>query len=199
MGERGEKVRRALRMDKELKTEFRLDDEIILRAWRPDDIELAHEVVLRNQEHLQPYMHWMSPNYSIESTRKFLTDAVTSRKDRKNLGLGIFRGAQLIGSIGFVEFDWVSRKTEIGYWVDREEEGKGIVTRSCRTLIEYAFESLGMNRIEIRCSAENFRSAAVPERLGFKKEATLRQAEFRNGRLHDFLVYGLLADDPRLW
>lgn len=186
-------------MDKELKTEFRLDDEIVLRSWREDDVEIALNVVLRNREHLQPFMHWMTPNYSIESSKKFLTDAIANRREKKNLGLGIFRGDELIGSIGFVEFDWTSRRTEIGYWIDKAEEGKGIVSRACRLLISYAFEDLGMNRIEIRCSAENRRSAAVPERLGFTKEGVLRQAEFRNGKLHDFNIYALLAEDPRLW
>jgi len=186
-------------MDKELRTEFRLDDEIILRAWRADDIQIAFDAVIRNREHLRPYMHWMTADYSLESSKKFLTEAIANRRERKNLGLGIFRDEQLIGSIGFVEFDWTSRKTEIGYWLDSEEEGQGIVTRACRTLIEYAFQELGMNRIEIRCSAENFRSAAVAERLGFTKEGTLRQAELRNGKLHDFCIFGLLADDPSLW
>ncbi len=56
-----------------------------------------------------------------------------------------------------------------------------------------------MNRVEIRCSTENSRSAAVPERLGFKLEGTLRQAEVLHGRAHDFLIFGLLAEDARLW
>jgi ribosomal-protein-serine acetyltransferase len=186
-------------MDKELRTEFRLDDEIVLRAWREDDIEIALNAVLRNRDHLQAFMHWMTPDYSIDHSKKFLTDAIANTRERKSLGLGMFRGGELIGSIGFVEFDWRSRRTEIGYWIDRAEEGKGIVTRACRLLIEYAFDDLDMNRIEIRCSAENVRSAAVPERLGFTKEGFLRQAEFRNGKFHDFFVFGLLAEDPRLW
>ena len=66
-------------------------------------------------------------------------------------------------------------------------------------MIDYAFEEMDMNRVEIRCSAENVRSAAVPERLGFKKEGLLRQAEVINGRPHAFLVFGLLAEDERLW
>ena len=184
-------------MDKELRTEFRLDDEIVLRAWCEDDIEIALDVVLRNREHLQAFMHWMTPDYSIEHSKQFLTDAIANRRERKNLGLGIFREDELIGSIGFVEFDWKSRRTEIGYWIDKAEEGKGIITRACRLLIEYAFTDLDMNRIEIRCSAVNQRSAAVPERLGFTKEGFLRQAEFRNGKFHDFYVFGLLAEDPR--
>ncbi|HEX6125950.1 MAG TPA: GNAT family N-acetyltransferase [Pyrinomonadaceae bacterium] len=184
-------------MDIELKTEFRLDDEITLRAWRESDVDVAYESVIRNLEHLEPFMHWATPDYSIESSKKFLLDAITNRIERKNLGLGIFRGSSLIGSIGFVKFDWTSRKTEIGYWIDKSEEGKGIITRACKRLIEYAFSDLAMNRIEIRCSAENRRSASVPERLGFKREGVLRQSEERQGKLQDFFIYGLLAEDPR--
>jgi ribosomal-protein-serine acetyltransferase len=184
-------------MDKELKTEFRLDDGIVLRAWREEDVEIGLDAVLRNREHLRPYVHWMTDDYSIDHSRKFLTEAIANRKARTNLGLGIFRDERLIGSIGFVKFDWDARKTEIGYWLDKAEVGKGIVTRACRELITYAFEELGMNRIEIQCSAENLPSAAIPERLGFTKEGVLRQAHIRGGKLHDFNIYGLLAEDPR--
>lgn len=186
-------------MDAELRTEFELDGEIRLRAWAEEDTDAALAVVLRNRDHLQPFMHWMTPDYSLEHARKFLTEAIANRIARKNLGFAIFRKSELIGSIGFVGFDWKAGKTEIGYWIDKSAEGRGIITRACRRLIDYAFDELKLNRIEIRCSAENERSSAVPERLGFRLEGVLREAEFRNGRLHDFKIYGLLADDPRLW
>jgi ribosomal-protein-serine acetyltransferase len=54
---------------------------------------------------------------------------------------------------------------------------------------------LGMNRIEIRCSAENIRSAAIPKRFGFTQEGRLRQRELRQERLHDFLIFGLLRSE----
>src|SRR5688572_19760635 len=122
-------------MDKELKTEFRLDDGIVLRAWREDDIDIALDVVRRNLEHLRPFMIWATPEYSIESARKFLTDAIANRQARKSLALGIFREDHLIGSIGFGGFDWDDQKAEIGYWLDSGEVGKGIMTRACQTLI----------------------------------------------------------------
>ena len=195
MGECSEKIRTALRMDTELKTFFRLDDEITLRAWEEADVEHGFETVMRNRGHLQAFMHWMTPDYSMESARKFNSEAIKKRKSRESLGLGIYRGKLLIGSIGFVGFDWKARKTDIGYWLVKEEEGKGIITRATRMLIGYAFDELELNRIEIQCSSQNLRSAAVPERLGFKKEGVLRQAEFRNGQLRDFSIYGLLAQD----
>ncbi len=184
-------------MDEELKTEFRLDDEIVLRAWREDDVDAALEIVLRNREHLQTYMQWATPDYSIESAKKFIADGIAHRLERKTLGLAVLRGDRLIGSIGFNRLDWAAHVCEIGYWIDLGEEGKGIITRACRTMIAYAFDRLEMNRVEIRCSTENARSAAVPERLGFTKEGVLRQAEMLSGRAHDFCIYGLLAEDPR--
>ena len=186
-------------MDIELRTEFRVDESISLREWTEEDLNKALEIVLRNRDHLQTFMGWMTPDYDLSSARKFIVDAITNRLQRKTLGLGIFRNSELIGSIGFVYLDFEAKKTEIGYWIDKHEEGRGIITRACQTLIDYAFNELEMNRVEIRCSSKNLRSSAVPERLGFTKEATLRQAELLKDGLHDFSIYGLLAQDPRLW
>ncbi|HUR96702.1 MAG TPA: GNAT family N-acetyltransferase [Pyrinomonadaceae bacterium] len=187
-------------MDTEqLRTEFELSEGVTLRAWEESDLLDAYDIVIQERAHLQTFMRWMTNEYSMEDSRKFLTNAIANRKEKKNLGLGIFRGDKLIGSIGFVYFDWEARKTEIGYWIAKVEEGKGIVTAATRRLIEYTFDELGFNRVEIRCSTENARSAAVPIRLGFRKEALLRQAEVIHDRLHDFFVFALLAEDPRLW
>ena len=185
-------------MDKELRTEFQLDG-LVMRAWREDDIDAALEIVLENRKHLQTYMQWMTPDYSIADARKFLFEGIKDRLDKKNLGLALVADGKLIGSTGFNRLDWNARVCEIGYWIDHREEGKGIITKACKAMIDYAFDELEMNRVEIRCSAENLRSSAVPERLGFKLEGTIRQAEMLNGRPHDFLIFGLLAEDERLW
>jgi len=185
-------------MDKELRTEFQLDG-LVMRAWREDDIDAALEIVLENRKHLQTYMQWMTPDYSIADARKFLFEGIKDRLDKKTLGLALVADGKLIGSTGFNRLDWNARVCEIGYWIDHRNEGKGIITKACKAMIEYAFDELEMNRVEIRCSTENRRSAAVPERLGFRLEGTLRQAEMLNGRPHDFLIFGLLAEDERLW
>jgi ribosomal-protein-serine acetyltransferase len=186
-------------MDKELRTSFDLGNGITLRAWTESDVDMAYDIVMREREQLRTFMRWMTDDYSLESAKKFIDDSITNRKERKNLGLGIFRGDEVIGSIGFVHFDWEARKTEIGYWIARSEEGKGIISTATKRLIEYTFDELEFNRIEIRCSVENARSAAVPIRLGFQLEGTFRQAEIIHGRFHDFYVYALLAEDKRLW
>jgi len=82
----------------------------------------------------------------------------------------------------------------LGYWIGKEHEGNGIITSSCRRLLQYGFEVLMLNRIEIRCGVENVRSQRVPERLGFTKEGTLRQVENIRGQFIDHYLYSLLRD-----
>ena len=186
-------------MDQELRCEFQLNNGFRLRTFSEDDAEAVLQVVLDNRDHLKVFMRWMSDDYSIETAREFIARAAAGLEKKESTGFGILRGSTIIGSIGFVYFDWTARKTEIGYWIAKSEEGKGIIADAARRLIEYAFDELSMNRIEIRCSTENHRSAAVPLRLGFTKEGEFRQAELIHGKLHDFTIYALLAQDPRLW
>ena len=182
-------------MDAFAMTEFLLDDGIVLRRFRPDDAGTVYRVVADDLEHLRVYMHWAVPGYSLNSATEFIEASMAAAEENKSLGFGIFDGEQFIGSVGFVNFDHLARRTEIGYWIASRFEGKGIVTRCCRRLIEHAFNELGLNRIEIRCAVENVRSAAVARRLGFTREGVLRQSEMRNGRLLDFEIYGLLAGE----
>ena len=174
---------------------FTLDAEITLRPVRTDEARAVFKTVKANTDRLIEFMHWMTSDYSIEMAEEFAERSRANAKIGESISLGIFRNDKFIGAIGFVGFDIVVGKTEIGYWIDGDAEGEGIVTRATRTFIEYAFCELSMNRIEIRCSTSNPRSAAVPRRLGFMEEARLRESEFRNGKLQGFYIFGLLRSD----
>ncbi|MGE3465918.1 MAG: GNAT family N-acetyltransferase [Pyrinomonadaceae bacterium] len=172
-----------------------VDDEVVLRRVRPDEAEKVFETVIRNTERLLDFMHWMTRDYSLTMAEEFVERSKEAAEKGESLSLGIFRGETFIGVIGFVGFDRSVRKTEIGYWIDGDEEGKGIVSRATRSLIDLAFDEFSINRIEIRCATSNPRSAAVPRRFGFTEEARLRQSEIRNGVLQDFNVFGLLRPE----
>lgn len=173
---------------------FDLDDGIRLRRFQESDAQAIFQAVKSNVQHLH-FMQWLTPDYSIDSAKEFLERSARAAENGETVGFGIFRGDRFIGSIGFVYIDRLARKTEIGYWLVADEEGKGIISKAARCLIDWAIDVEGMNRIEIRCSALNHRSAAVPRRLGFTQEANLRQSEFRSGKLCDFYVFGLLASE----
>lgn len=176
---------------------FQIDENVELRPPSAEDAEKIFAAVKQNYEHLRPFLHWVAPEFSIESTREFISRSSEAAREKTSLSLSIFYDEKLIGAIGFVKFDLPSRNTEIGYWIDKNFEGKGIITKSCRKLIDYAFNDLQMNRIEIHCAAENTKSRAVPERLGFTLEGILRQAQWRHTRFYDMAIYGMLAKEWR--
>jgi ribosomal-protein-serine acetyltransferase len=176
-------------------TEFRIDENIRLRSFQAGDAAELFAAVEKNYGHLRPFLHWVDPGYSLESARQFIAHAEKEAAGNESRSFGIFFRGKLVGSIGFVNFNWPNRRAEIGYWIDKDFEGRGIIVRSCRALIEYAFDELDMNRIEIRCATENARSRAVSERLGFTLEGVLREAEWRHTRFFDMAVYGLLKED----
>ena len=180
-----------------LDKKFRIDDEIELRQWTASDAEVVYHLVRRNYDHLRTFMEWIKPDHSLIDYQEFIDREILGTAENKSLGFGIFRGKSLIGTIGMINFDHDARVTEIGYWIDATEEGKGIVSRACELLIDFAFRELGMNRIQIRCATANLRSAAIPERFGFTKEGVQRQHVLRNGKLLDFAIYGLLAFEWR--
>jgi ribosomal-protein-serine acetyltransferase len=97
--------------------------------------------------------------------------------------------------IGHIGIDWTHRSTALGYWLAEKHQARGFMTMACRAYVEHAFGKLGLNRVEIRAATENHRSRAVPERLGFKLEGVVRDAEWLYDRYVDHAVYGLLARD----
>ena len=75
-------------------------------------------------------------------------------------------------------------------------QGRGIVTRSCRALVDYMFEQLSMNRVVIRALADNVRSRGIPHRLGFTLEGIQRQSELLyDDAFQDMAVYSMLASE----
>jgi ribosomal-protein-serine acetyltransferase len=111
------------------------------------------------------------------------------------MGFVILAKYVMIGRIGLYNVDLNNKSASIGYWLDKEWLGKGVITRSCKAVIDDAFKRLQLNRIEIRAAVENTKSQAIPEKLGFKKEGIIRQGEFVNDHFVDLYVYSLLREE----
>lgn len=99
------------------------------------------------------------------------------------------------GLISLKEIDNLNAKAEIGYWLDAAMTGKGIMTRSCKALISYAFDELRLNRVCIKTAVANKKSAAIPFSLGFLPEGTERAGELLNNKFKDLLVYSILKHE----
>jgi ribosomal-protein-serine acetyltransferase len=172
-----------------------VDDDIKLCLLEERHAEQLFALVDRNRIYLRQWLPWPDANTSAADSRAFIKTSLEQFANNNGFQCGIFHHGQLVGLIGYNGIDWTNRFTEIGYWLAADVQGQGIMTKACRFLVNYAFKELGLNRVEIFCAAENRKSCAIPERLGFKNEGVIRQAEWLYDHFVDSVIYGMLASE----
>jgi ribosomal-protein-serine acetyltransferase len=150
-------------------------------------------VVDRERAYLREWLPWVDMSTEVEHTLNFIKTSLQQFAGNDGFAGGIWCGDEFIGGIGTHRIDWLNRRVEIGYWISQKFQGRGIVTDACRAVIDHAFHEWKLNRVEIHCAPENEKSCAIPKRLGFQFEATLREAQLVNGKYMDVSVYAMLA------
>jgi RimJ/RimL family protein N-acetyltransferase len=159
---------------------------LLLRSWNPEDA------------HLLPWLPWAKnePEPLDEKVTRLRTMrgkfdlgqdfiyAIFDRDDKEVVG-----GTGLHPRVGPDAF-------EIGYWIDVNHVGRGYATEAAGALTRVAFEIEGVRRVEIRCDPSNDRSSAVPRKLGYTHDATLRKRSLSTeGEERDLMIWSLLRED----
>ncbi|MBD0710589.1 MULTISPECIES: GNAT family N-acetyltransferase [unclassified Streptomyces] len=133
----------------------------------------------------------------LDSTRAYLrTYAEKTASDTGRL-YGIWTDGTLVGGVLFRTFDTVYGTAEAGCWLEPSAAGKGLVTRACRVIIDWAIEERGIHRVEWHAATGNEPSIAVARRLGMTKEGVLRQNYPHRGVRTDTEVWSVLAPEWR--
>lgn len=103
---------------------------------------------------------------------------------------------QPVGQTAFFRIDYISRAAVFYIAIlDPAFWSKGFGSEATKQMVEYAFKTLNLNRIQLHVCAENTPAIKIYERVGFQKEGVLRQAMFRSGQYVDFWVMGILRSD----
>ena len=176
---------------------YKVDDDTELRLIEPHHAEQLDALIERNRDHIKEWSSWLKDDRSINNTRDFIKRNLTQFAENKGFAIAIWHKGEMAGQIEYNYLDWINRKTEIGYWLGASFQGKGLVTKSCLVLIDYAFKELKLNRVEMHCGTENTRSRKIPENLGFREEGVIRQAQWLHDRFVDLVIYGMLANEWR--
>jgi ribosomal-protein-serine acetyltransferase len=175
-----------------------VDDEISLILAEERHAQVITELIVRNQSRLARWEPWAEQPQTIDSTRAYirasLEDFVRGRQVSTIIALD---GGQLfVGRCG-LRINPYAGSADVGYWVDGDYEGRGIVSRSTRALVSSAFFELGMAKVDLRTSVDNVRSRALAERLGFTCEGVLPGALRFAHRTDDVVLYTVTASDWR--
>jgi ribosomal-protein-serine acetyltransferase len=174
---------------------LRIDDDIVLKILKPEDADSLFSLVDSNRFYLRRWLPWVDTNATLENSKHFIQSTIEQHELNLGFQCGIWFHDTFAGIIGFQRIDSMNRNVEIGYWLGEKFQGHGIMTKACRTLVDYAFYEYQLHRVQIRCATGNTKSNAIIERLGFIKEGKTRQAEFLYDLYVDLYIYGMTADE----
>lgn len=157
------------------------------------DADDIFRLIDQNRNKLRQWLPFVDATHTAENTRAFINSLQSPHS--REMVFTITCHNQIAGLIGFKDIDRANKKLEIGYWLAPQFEGRGLVTESCRVLINKAFDNMKMNRIQIKCGVGNDRSSNIPKKLGFRFEGIEYQGERHQDRYLDLEVYSMLRDD----
>ena len=175
-----------------------LTSHIELRATRRTDLDALHEAIVETLPALVRWLPWARPGHDRLDTRRYLRSARSAwnRRTAFEFVLETRDDGALLGAVSLHRIDWLRRCAGLGYWIRSSRQGQGLATEAVGALIDHAFDTLRMHRLEVLIALDNSASQRVAAKLGFSREGVAREVELVNGRYLDHVQYGLLRSDP---
>lgn len=174
---------------------MKINDSITWRPFTAEDADELFRLTDTSRETLREWLPWVDATTKQEHSLGFIEGTLKANKEETGLTGAVIYQGKLAGAAGFNQLDWANRVGYIGYWLAPVAQGNGVMTQVCSELVDYAFDTLTLNKVDIRAADKNRKSRAIPERLGFVKEGQIRQAEWLYDHYVDHVVYGMLKDE----
>lgn len=174
---------------------YKINEDLELRILELRHAEELFQLTDQSRNYLREWLPWVDLTKEVEDSKNFIQSGLNQFSNNNGFQAGIWYQNKLAGVIGLHYINWANKCTSVGYWLGEHFQGKGIMTKACKAVIQYCFRDLDLKRVEIRVATENYKSQAIPERLGFKKEGCLRSIEFLYDKYVDHYVYGLLKEE----
>lgn len=172
-------------------------DGVRLRPPRMSDHAVWAELRRASREFLQPWEPtWPADDLSRAAFRRRLS--IYARDQEAGQGHAFFvfsAGGALVGGVSLRDVRrGVSQSGAVGYWAGQAHARRGHTLAGVRAVVRFAFDRLGLHRLEAACVPENEPSHRLLLRAGFEQEGRARAYLKINGRWRDHLLFGLLAD-----
>lgn len=173
-------------------TPFLCGKKIDLCPISDNDIEILKKGY--NDPDVRDAMFMYFPLSEEETQTKI--NAMAKNENAINLMIVDKESKQSVGHIALVRPDWVSRMmTFYIVLLDKSVWGKGFGSEATQLMVDYGFNMLNLNRIQLHVNAENEPAKAVYKKVGFKHEGTLRQAMYKNNKYFDFWLMSILNEE----
>ena len=172
-----------------------VDEDIEIRLRETRHAEEIFSLINKDRVHLRKWMAWVDGTKSIGDVEGSIESGLHQFAENDGFAAGVWYKGEVAGVVALMEISWKNKSTSIGYWLGSDFTGKGIMTRACKDIVDYAFRDLGLHRVEIQCAEGNVKSRGIPERLGFTNEGMIRESEYLYDHYVTHIVYGLLKSE----
>lgn len=174
-------------------------DGVVLRTIEEDDLPFLRDAI--NHPDVRRYLPSRNA-LNLDGERQFYEEVVVGDEDSLNLLIWAEdpeadSGERRAGTIGVHGVGSVDGSSEIGLFLVPEAWDEGLGTEASRLVTDWAFDERGRHRVVARVLEGNEGSARIWEKLGFRHEATFREAAFHDGEFVDQHLYAVLADEWR--
>lgn len=173
------------------------DGVVLIRPLEQADRDGMFASVRESIAEVSQWLPWCHPAYMPEETSAFIEATRQAWASEAQFAFGIF-DAEKGGHLGGISVNHIvrqNRMANIGYWVRTGVTRSGVATRAVRLAAQFAFEDLGITRIEIAAIPENVASRRVAEKAGARFEVIARNRIVMHGQAYPAALYSLLPAD----
>jgi ribosomal-protein-serine acetyltransferase len=166
----------------------------VLRAPSEQDAPSIVDSVRESTATVGVWMSWATPNYSHAEAIAWIRACEAGRVANTGYEFGIFTSAtgHFVGAAGLNQFNKVNNFCNLGYWVRESAQRQGVATAAVAALRNYAFNGLGLARVEIVAAVNNEPSLSVARRSGATFECTARNRLQLHGKAVDACVFSFI-------
>lgn len=180
-----------LDINNEIRTE-----RLLLRPYKSGDGIAYYRLLMDNLDHFIEEVEEIQVIKNIDDAEVYIRNRMVEWESRKRFVLAMMYEDRMIGQLWLEPLDWKTMVFGVGYFIEKQNEGKGLVKEAARACIRFLVDEIEAKKLEIHAKARNTRSWKIAEKLGFTKEAHLRnRAKTIDGELVDQVYYGLLKEE----
>ncbi|SEL01393.1 [LSU ribosomal protein L12P]-serine N-acetyltransferase [Kosakonia sacchari] len=166
-------------------TTIPVNDRIALQAADERFVHDLYQLIVKNRDDLQQFLDWPQYVRTVDDTRKTLQSNMLLHQRGYAKTFMIVVDEVVTGVLAFNAIEPLNKTAYIGYWLDKEAQGQGILSQALQALMAFYARRGDVRRFVIKCRVANHASNQVAKRNGFTLEGCLKQAEFLNGQYDD--------------
>ena len=176
-----------------------LTSRTVVRRFRENDGKAFFELIQNNKSRIEDHLpKTVKVVKSANNGEIFVRQKLSEWLLQEEYAFGVWdeKTAKIIAFIRIFNIDWNIPMAEVGYFIDKEFNKKGIMTEVLTAIIHFSFQQLKLEKIKLRTAMDNYASQRLARKCGFRREGDVR-SEFKkpSGEIIDLMIFGFTKQE----